>query len=427
MRRSTEHHVIVGGSAAGIAAALSLRDHGFPGRVTVIDADCELPYERPPLSKAIADAGMRFLVPIMPAEVYAERDVELLLSTRVLALEPARRLVVLDDGRTLQADHVLLATGARALLPQLPGVSLPGVLTLRDAHDARELTDRLRRGGPVVVVGGGFIGLEVAAVAREAGLDVTVVEQAPRPLERPMGPDLAGRVTRLHTCRGVRIRTGVSVLEFTGGGEVDGVRLTTGEVLPASTVVVGVGVRPDTALAEHAGVACDHGVIVDRQCRTSDPWILAAGDVTRQPNPFLSAPGRIEHWDNAQKQGAVAGAVMAGAADREHTDLPYFYSEQFGHTLQMYGRFDTGDTFVLREDATDASFLGFWLRDGRITAAAALDRPKDLRTVRPLIETGAPVTAADLSSPDTNLRALAKSAKAFKPLERSLASGTGVG
>jgi 3-phenylpropionate/trans-cinnamate dioxygenase ferredoxin reductase subunit len=118
---------------------------------------------------------------------------------------------------------------------------------------------------------------------------------------------------------------------------------------------------------------------------------------------------------------------MAGAADREHTDLPYFYSEQFGHTLQMYGRFDTGDTFVLREDATDASFLGFWLRDGRITAAAALDRPKDLRTVRPLIETGAPVTAADLSSPDTNLRALVKSAKAFKPLERSLASGTGVG
>lgn len=425
MRGSTEHHVIVGGSAAGVAAALALRDHGFAGKVTVVDAGTELPYERPPLSKALTGTESRFVVPIVPAEVYAERDVDLLLGTRVLAVEPARRLVVLDDGRALWADRVLLATGATALLPEVPGVRLPGVLTLRDVRDARELAGRLGRGGPVVVVGGGFIGLEVAAVAREAGAEVTVVEQAPRPLERPLGPDLAGRVTGLHTRRGVRVRTGVSVLEFTGSGQVDGVRLATGEVLPAATVVVGVGVRPDSGLAERAGVVCDRGVVVDRQCRTSDPWILAAGDVTCQPNPHLPAPGRVEHWDNAQKQGAVAGAVMAGAADQEHTDLPYFYSEQFGHTLQMYGRFADGDTFVLREDATDTSFLGFWLRDGRITAAAALDRPKDLRTVRPLIETGAPVVTADLSSPDTNLRALAKSAKAFKPLERSLASGAG--
>ncbi|MEV7389172.1 FAD-dependent oxidoreductase [Streptomyces sp. NPDC091215] len=425
MRDSTEHQVIVGGSAAGIAAALALRDHGFAGQVSVVDAGGELPYERPPLSKALTAGETRFVVPIVPAEAYVERDIELLLGTRVLALDPAHRLVVLDNGRTVRADRVLLATGARALLPEVPGVGLDGVLTLRDAQDARELAGRLRRGGPVVVIGGGFIGLETGAMAREAGSEVTVVEQALLPLERPLGPDLAARVTGLHTGRGVRIRTGLSVVEFTGVGAVDGVRLSTGEVLPAATVVVGVGVHPDTTLAERAGVACDQGVIVDLQCRTSDPWIFAAGDVARQPNPYLATPGRIEHWDNAWKQGAVAGAVMAGSVDREHADLPYFYSEQYGRTLQMYGRYAVGDTFVLREDATHDRFLGFWLRDGRITAAAALDRPKDLRTVRTLIETAAPVTATELSSPDTNLRALAKTAKAFEPPERSLASGSG--
>ncbi|MFJ3802582.1 NAD(P)/FAD-dependent oxidoreductase [Streptomyces sp. NPDC090088] len=426
MRDSTEHHVIVGGSAAGVAAALALRDHGFAGRVSVVDAGGELPYERPPLSKALLAGEAQFVVPIVPAGVYTERDIDLLLGTRVLALDAAQRLVVLDDGRTLRADRVLLATGARALLPEVSGVQLSGVLTLRDAQDGRELSARLACGGPVVVVGGGFIGLEIAAVAREAGLEVTVVEQAPLPLERPLGPELAARVTGLHASQGVSIRCGLSVLEFTGVEAVDGVRLSTGEVLPAATVVVGVGVRPDTTLAERAGVACDQGVIVDLQCRTSDPWIFAAGDVARQPNPHLAGPGRIEHWDNAQKQGAVAGAVMAGATDREHTDLPYFYSHQYGRTLQMYGRFAAGDTFVLRADATPDSFLGCWLRDGRVTAAAALDRPKDLRTVRTLIETAAPVTAAELVSPDTNLRALAKSAKAFKPPEQSLAAEAGV-
>ncbi|MFE2046272.1 NAD(P)/FAD-dependent oxidoreductase [Streptomyces sp. NPDC059477] len=410
MDGTAHHHVVVGGSAAGIAAALSMRQHGFQGQVTVVEAGGDLPYERPPLSKALTDGDQAFAQPIVPASVYAEQRVTLRLGTRVLALEPERRAVVLDDGRTLHADRVLLATGVVPLTLPVPGAGLTGVVTLRDARDARVLAARLRRGGPLVVVGGGFIGLEVASVAREAGLDVTVTELGPQPLAGPLGTVLAERVTDLHRRAGVRLRTGVSVAAFTGSGEVAGVRLTTGEVLSAATVVVGVGVRPDTTLAEHAGVRCERGIVVDQHCRTSVPWILAAGDVTNQPHPFLTARARIEHWDNAQRQGAVAGAVMAGVR-RAHSALPYFYSEQYGRTLQMYGRPCPDDEFVLRRDepaAADGGFLGFWTRRDVLVAAAGMNRPKDLRAARALIERRVRVDAPALVSPDTDLRALAR-------------------
>ncbi|MFD9722040.1 NAD(P)/FAD-dependent oxidoreductase [Streptomyces sp. NPDC059076] len=422
--RARQHHVVVGGSAAGIAAALSMRQHGFQGQVTVVEAGGELPYERPPLSKALTEADPAFARPIVPESVYTEQRVDLRLGTRVLALEPASRAVVLDDGRTLHADRVLLATGVIPLTLSVPGAGLTGVVTLRDARDARVLAARLRRGGPLVVVGGGFIGLEVAAVAREAGLDVTVAELGALPLEGPLGAVLAQRVTDLHRRAGVRLRTGVSVAAFTGSGEVSGVRLTTGEVLAAATVVVGVGVRPDTSLAERAGVRCDRGIVVDQYCRTSEPWILAAGDVTNQPHPLLTARGRIEHWDNAQRQGAVAGAVMAGAP-RPHTALPYFYSEQFGMTLQMYGRPCPDDEFVLRRDdpaATDGGFLGFWTRRNTLVAAAGMNRPGDLRAARVLIERRVRVDAPSLASSATDLRALARAPMPSCTPERPAAS-----
>ncbi|MGW1990226.1 NAD(P)/FAD-dependent oxidoreductase [Embleya sp. NPDC001921] len=432
MGDETHHHVIVGGSAAGISAALALRRHGFAGRVTVVEAGEELPYERPPLSKALAGGEHAFLHAILPRQAYAEHRITLLPATRALALDPRRRAVELDDGQTLYADRVLLATGVLPRTLPVPGADLPGVLTLRDVHDARALAARLRAGGPVVVVGGGFIGLEVAAAAREAALDVTVVEMGARPLEGPLGPVLAARVTALHERAGVRLRTGVSVTAFTGETHVTGARLGNGQVLPAATVVVGVGVRPDTALAEAAGVLCDDGIVVDRHCHTSVPWILAAGDATNQAHPHLPARGRIEHWDNAVQQGAVAGAVLAGVLE-SHTALPYFYSEQYGRTLQMYGRPAPGDEFVLRTEAADAvdpvdpaeaggpadgGFLGFWTRGGVPVAAAGLDRPRELRAARVLIERRVPVHAAALASPTTDLRALAHSAAPGPPAAR---------
>ncbi|MFF7251361.1 NAD(P)/FAD-dependent oxidoreductase [Embleya sp. NPDC008237] len=436
MGDETHHHVIVGGSAAGISAALALRRHGFAGRVTVVEAGSELPYERPPLSKALAGGEHAFLHAILPRQAYAEQRITLFPATRVLALDPEHRAVELDDGQTLYADRVLLATGMLPRTLPVPGAELPGVLTLRDVRDARALAARLRAGGPVVVVGGGFIGLEVAAVAREAGLDVTVVEMGARPLEGPLGPVLAARMTALHERAGVRLRTGVSVTAFTGDTHVTGVRLTDGQLLPAATVVVGVGVRPDTALAEAAGVLCDDGIVVDRHCRTSVPWILAAGDATNQPHPHLPTRGRIEHWDNAVQQGAVAGAVLAGVPE-SHTALPYFYSEQYGRTLQMYGRPAPGDEFVLRTEAAttvdpvdpaeagepaDGGFLGFWTRGGITVAAAGLDRARELRAARTLIERRLPVHAAALASPTTDLRALARTAAAPGPLAARLRS-----
>ncbi|MFI1380303.1 NAD(P)/FAD-dependent oxidoreductase [Embleya sp. NPDC020886] len=436
MGDETQHLVIVGGSAAGISAALALRRHGFAGRVTVVEAGDELPYERPPLSKALAGGEHAFLHAILPRQAYAEQRITLLPATRVLALDPDRRAVELDDGQTLYADRVLLATGVLARTLPVPGAELPGVLTLRDVRDARALAARLRAGGPVVVVGGGFIGLEVAAVAREAGLDVTVVETGAQPLAGPLGPVLASRVTALHERAGVRLLTSVSVTAFTGTTHVTGVRLTDGRMLPAATVVVGVGVRPDTALAEAAGVLCEDGIVVDRHCHTSVPWILAAGDATNQPHPHLPARGRIEHWDNAVQQGAVAGAVLAGVPE-SHTALPYFYSEQYGRTLQMYGRPAPGDEFVLRVEATnvvdpvdpaeaggpaDGGFLGFWTRAGVLIAAAGLDRPRELRAARALIERRLPVDAAALASPTTDLRALAKPSTAPGPLAARLRS-----
>ncbi|OPC77226.1 hypothetical protein B4N89_42560 [Embleya scabrispora] len=417
MGDETHHHVIVGGSAAGISAAVALRRHGFAGNVTVVEAGGELPYERPPLSKALAGGEHAFLHAILPRQAYAEQRITLLSATRVLALDPDRRAVELDDGRTLYADRVLLATGVLPRTLPVPGAELPGVVTLRDVRDARALAARLRAGGPVVVVGGGFIGLEVAAVARGVGLDVTVVETGARPLAGPLGPELAARVTTLHERAGVRLRTGASVSAFIGRTHVTGVRLTGGQVLPAATVVVGIGVRPDTALAEAAGVLCEDGIVVDRHCHTSVPWILAAGDATNQSHPHLPARGRIEHWDNAVRQGAVAGAVLAGVPE-SHTALPYFYSEQYGRTLQMYGRAAAGDEFVLRAEAADpvdptdpaGGFLGFWTRAGVLVAAAGLDRPRELRAARALIERRVPVAAAALASPATDLRALAQPA-----------------
>ncbi|MER7705983.1 FAD-dependent oxidoreductase [Kitasatospora sp. NPDC097605] len=407
MDGAKHHHVIVGGSAAGIAAALAMRQHGFAGRVTVVESGGELPYERPPLSKSIAGGETGSLRLIAPREAYDEHRIGLRLGTRVQALEPRHRTVVLDNGQVLHADRVLLATGVVPLTLPVPGSGLSGVVTLRDVRDARVLAARLSEGGPLVVVGGGFIGLEVAAVAREAGLDVTVVEMGAQPLEGPLGPTLASRVTDLHERAGVTLRTGMSVVAFTGTDTVTGVQLSTGELLPAATVVVGIGVRPDTTLAERAGVHCDRGIVVDRHCRTSVPWILAAGDVTNQPNPYLSGRGRIEHWDNAQKQGAVAGAVMAGVQE-SHTSLPYFYSEQFGRTIQMYGRPVAGDEFVLRDGETDNGFLGFWTRRGILVAAAGMARPRELRSARTLIERRTPVTGEALASPATDLRALAR-------------------
>ena len=283
------------------------------------------------------------------------------------------------------------------------------MLTLRDADDAFRVTAGLDAGGPLVVIGGGFIGLEAAAAARSRGLDVTVVELLPVPLLPVLGAGAGGWLRRLHEDRGVRFRLGATAAEFTGSGAVDGVVLDSGERLPAATVIVGCGVVPNDALARQAGICCRSGILVDGHGRTNTDWIWAAGDVASMINPHVEGRQRIEHWNVAMGHGAAVGASMAGRLTL-HEDVPYFWSDQYGLQLQMYGRGRADDEIVTRADATEESFLSFWLRGGRLAAAAGIGAARDLRAARALIETRAKVLPSVLADRHVSLRALASAA-----------------
>ena len=400
--------VIVGASAAGVAAAVAMRTAGYDGPISLVDCDRHQPYERPPLSKALLGVGgEQALKPILPEEAYRIHDIDLRLGTGVAGLDVSTRRVILDDGGVLPAAHVILATGVAARRLQVPGADLANILTLRDADDAWALSTQLATGGPLVIIGGGFIGLELAAVARENDVEVTVVELARLPLVGVMGPEVAELVHRMHADRGVHFRLGVTVRAFVGTSAVEAVELDDGELLPAHTVVVGVGVVPRVALAETAGIAIDSfGIVVDRLGRTSNPWVSAAGDVASQPHPALSAPGRIEHWDVAQRHGAAVGRSAVGEATSFEA-TPYAWSEQYGRMLQMFGRAHPGDELVLRRGATPERFLAFWLRGGRVGAVAGLDLPRDVAAARRLID-APPVPVARLADPDVDIRRLVK-------------------
>jgi 3-phenylpropionate/trans-cinnamate dioxygenase ferredoxin reductase subunit len=398
-------HVIVGASAAGLSAARELRSCGFSGDLTVVDRDRHAPYERPPLSKRLVPGTSLSLTPLIGDQKLRELDIELIRGTGVRGLDPVGRRVELDDGQMLTADAVLLATGAHPLMLRVRGARLDGVLALRDADDAWKLNDQLAGGGPLVVVGAGFIGLELASAARRAGIGVTVVEKLAAPLAGTLGPQLSAWLLDLHRDHGVEVQLGVEVEAFAGHRHVEEVVLTDGRRLPAQTVVVGVGVDPQVSLARGAGLRCDGGIVVDRYGRTSDPWVFAAGDVARQPHPHLAAPGRIEHWDSALRHGAAVGATMAGWPTL-HSAVPYFWSEQYGGVLQSYGRHRAEDDLVLRGAINSDRAVAVWLRSGAPVATAGFGAAREIRAIKTMIEARAPVTAPAIADPMTDLRQL---------------------
>ncbi|MEW2397230.1 FAD-dependent oxidoreductase [Streptomyces sp. NPDC046862] len=399
------HHVIVGASIAGVSAAAAMRENGFDGTITLVDAQRLLPYERPALSK-VADPE-KAVRPIFPDGYYAEHDIDLALGARVRRLDDDRHRVVLDSGADLPADRVLLTTGASCRRLGVPGEGLANVHTLRTADDARHVFASLERGGPLVVVGGGFIGLEAAAVARTMGAEVTVVEAGELPLHGPLGPSVARLMTRLHQEHGVRVVTHQSVRRFLGSQAVQEVVFTGGRRLPAATVIVGIGVVANDQVAREAGATCRDGVVVDGHGRTDHPWLWSAGDVASQIHPGVGTRGRIEHWDVAMRHGAAVGASMAGRPT-VNTAVPYFWTDQYGKSLQMFGRARPQDRVVLREQATPERFLAFWLREDRVVAVAGLDEAKAVRAARALVDSGAPVSAEVLADPSTDLRALSR-------------------
>ncbi|WP_078594523.1 NAD(P)/FAD-dependent oxidoreductase [Streptomyces sp. NRRL S-920] len=379
---------VVGASLAGLYAARELRAQGFDGRLVVVGAEPHHPYDRPPLSKGfLTGECAEPQLALSDTEEAAQLDAEWILGTRARALDARGRTVVLDNGRTLASDGVVIATGAFAR--RLPGPALTGVHTLRTLDDARALRRDLIHGPRrVVVIGGGFIGAETASSCVALGHDVTVVEAAPLPLAAQLGAEMASVCAALHARGGARLLTGVEVAALRGagpttlgGGAVTAVELSDSRLLPADVVVVGIGAAPNTGWLTGSPLALDDGVLCDEGCVTTLPQVVAVGDVARVGGV------RAEHWTSATEQPRVAvGNLLARRTVETARPLPYFWSDQYGSRLQFAGRRREGDTVRVVEGSPDASdgdgFLAVYERAGRTTAVLALDRTRPFTKAR---------------------------------------------
>jgi 3-phenylpropionate/trans-cinnamate dioxygenase ferredoxin reductase component len=373
--------VIVGAGLAGAKAAETLREEGYDGRVVLLGAEEEQPYERPPLSKEyLRGEAERASAAVHEAGFYAEHDIELRTGTAVTGLDIDARELELDGGERLPFDRLLLATGAEPRRLRVPGAELDGVHPLRTLADSDALRERLAMGGRLVVVGAGWIGSEVAASARQRGLDVTIVAPKAVPLERVLGLEVGGVYRDLHRDHGVELRMPAGVVAFEGAGRVERVRLRDGTAIVCDTVVAGVGATPRTGLAEAAGLAVENGVLVDGRLESSVSGIFAAGDVANHLHPALGRL-RVEHWDNALHQGPAAARAMLGSVE-PYARTPYFFSDQYDVGMEYSGHPAGWDCVVLRGDPASFEFNAFWLAGDRVLAEMGVNAPlTELSTV----------------------------------------------
>jgi 3-phenylpropionate/trans-cinnamate dioxygenase ferredoxin reductase subunit len=403
----TETHVVVGGGFAGAKAVEELREGGFTGRVVLVGDEADRPYERPPLSKDyLRGEAERESIYVHAEDWYAAHDVELRLGHTVTALDLGARAVELTGGERLGYDALLIATGAEPKRLPIPGAELDGVLYLRSVADSDALRARLERGGSVVVIGAGWIGCEVAASARMAGLAVTVVEPQSLPLEGVLGPELGAIYRDIHADHGVDLRLGTGVTAFEGAGAVERVRLGDGSAVDCDFVVVGVGVRPRTALAERAGLAVGDGILVDERLATEAPGVFAAGDVASALHPFYGERVRVEHWANALEQGPHAARSMLGGT-APYQRLPYFFSDQYDVGMEYAGLARRWDRVVFRGDVAAREFVAFWIDGDRIVAGMNVNVWGVVDQVQHLIRERTPVDDRRLANPDIPLDALA--------------------
>jgi 3-phenylpropionate/trans-cinnamate dioxygenase ferredoxin reductase subunit len=367
--RQLDSVVIAGGGLAGATAAFALRELGFGGRLTVVSEEAEPPYERPPLSKGYLRGEQPLdRAFVRPPAAYDEAGIQLLRQRRAVTLDPAMRELNLDDGTTLTYGALVLATGAAPRTLSATRAYLDGVRYLRTARDADALRDAAARARSIAVVGGGWIGSEVAASLRQLGHEVTLISNLPRPLERVLGPEVAEAYRAVHLANGVRLVPG-HVAHVEGDQQVEGVRLTDGRRVPAELVVVGVGAAPRLELAARGGLETrEGGVAVDEYLRTSVPSIYAAGDVAAAWHPRYGRHLRIEHWDNAIEQAKAAAANILGA-NQPYARTPYFYSDQFDLGMEYRGYAPEWGRVVVRGDIGAREFHAFWLADGRVIAA----------------------------------------------------------
>ncbi|MEV1131587.1 FAD-dependent oxidoreductase [Agromyces sp. NPDC049794] len=412
-----ESIVIIGGGLAGARAAEGAREAGYGGPLVIVSAEQALPYTRPPLSKEFLVGGAeRDSIDVHPAAWYEEQRVVLLRGRRATRLDPSAHTIELDDGASLRFGRALLATGASPRRFGGPGGELAGVHLLRTVEDSVALREALRPGGRrVVVIGAGWIGLEVAAAARGYENEVTVLGLETVPLNAAIGDDAGSVFAALHREHGVDLRMSTSVAGIRGdgdgstdGGRVTGVELEGGEVVPADIVVVGIGAIPETGLAEAAGLEVDRGVVTDAAFRTSAEDVYAVGDVASVFHPVLQRPIRIEHWANAENAGKAAGRSLAGESV-EYDEIPYFYTDQYdlGMEYSGYGVLAADVAPVFRGDRDARELIAFWLRDDRVVAGMNVNAWDVNETVQQLIRSRVVVDPARLTDPAVPLEQLA--------------------
>ncbi|WP_206996379.1 NAD(P)/FAD-dependent oxidoreductase [Trinickia mobilis] len=399
--------IVAGAGQAGGWAARTLRKEGFAGRVVLVGDEAHPPYERPPLSKAVLTGEKPVeSTHLFGAGDFAELSLDWRSSVRITALQREAKRVTLDGGETLRYDALIFCTGGRARELSVPGADLPGVHRLRTLDDALALRPLLQPGVSIVVIGGGWIGLEVAATCRKMGGHAAVVESARRLCERTVPPDVSAYLAELHASHGVPVVLGAEVVGFTrqAGGKLS-VTLRDGRERVCDAVVTGVGLIPNDELARAAGIACDGGIIVDEQCRTSDPFIFAAGDVAAAHNAWAGRRLRLESWQNAQEQGICAAKSALGQAVR-YQPLPWFWSDQHGVNLQIYGFPHASHTLIERRQPESSSFIRFYLEGHCVKAAIGVDAARDLRFARRLIESRRAVSAESLADASVALSRL---------------------
>ncbi len=400
----SETFVIIGAGQGGGQAAESLRREGFEGRIVLVGDEPYIPYLRPPLSKKFMAGEMPLeRVYFKPPEFFDAQNIELRLKTNATRLDPAAKTVTLCGGEALAYDKLLIATGARVRTLDVPGVDLTGVHYLRTIEDVEGIQAHFKEGARLVIVGGGYIGLEVAAVAVKRGLDVTVLEVADRVLQRVTSPDMSAFFEGVHSAEGVAIRCNTGVTGFEGEGRLAHVVIGGGEKLAADFAVVGIGILPNVELAQDAGLAVDNGIVVDEHARTSDPHVFAVGDCANLPNNHVGRRIRLESVQNALDQAKAAAAAMVGKPVPYH-EVPWFWSDQYNLKLQMAGLNQGYDQAVLRGAPAERRFATFYLKNGSVIAVDAVNSPPDYMVGRKLIAARASVPVEVLADVGVSMK-----------------------
>jgi 3-phenylpropionate/trans-cinnamate dioxygenase ferredoxin reductase subunit len=399
-------YLIIGAGLAGASAAIALREHNADARVTLIGAEDTPPYERPPLSKGYLRGAVPFgKLLVRPATFYAEQRIETMFGCRVEGIDSSRRTVSLDGGRQVPFDSLLIASGATNRRAGIPGLDLDGIHSLRTVRDADRLRAQMQPGRKVVVVGMGFIGCEVTASFRHEGLDVTAIEPGKTPLFRILGEAVGGTLSGLHESHGVRTLFNDTVEAFEGHRRVEAVVTKAGQRIPCDLAVVGVGVEPAVDFLDGSGVQLDNGIIVDDHCATSVAGIYAAGDVANHYHPVFQRHLRVEHWQNAMRQGANAARNMLGQRVA-YDEIPWFWSDQYDANIQYAGYHTASEELIVRGRLDAGSYAAFYINRGVIDAVVGMNNAKDVRRAMPLIKARRPIDAAALGDERVDLRSL---------------------